>query len=68
MPTRPIKRWSIPSSGFRIRSVESMKRLHQLLTQINPKVADVRVETVIDNSFINKLESSGFIQSVYKKN
>lgn len=46
--------------------LDSMKRLHQLLVQINPKVADVRVESVIDNSFINKLESSGYIQSVYK--
>jgi ABC-type nitrate/sulfonate/bicarbonate transport system substrate-binding protein len=49
-------------------SVEGMKRLHKLLTQINPKVAEVRVENVIDNSFMNKLESSGYIQSVYKKN
>jgi ABC-type nitrate/sulfonate/bicarbonate transport system substrate-binding protein len=47
--------------------LDSMKRLHQLLIQINPKVADVRVETVIDNSFISKLESSGYIQNVYKK-
>ena len=38
-----------------------------LLIQINPKVTDVRVENVIDTSFMNKLESSGFIQSVYKK-
>jgi ABC-type nitrate/sulfonate/bicarbonate transport system substrate-binding protein len=49
-------------------TIEGMKRLHKLLTQINPKVADVRVENVIDGSFMNKLESSGFIQSVYKKN
>jgi NitT/TauT family transport system substrate-binding protein len=49
-------------------SLEGMKRLHRLLTQINPKVADVRVENVIDNSFMHKLESSGYIQSVYKKN
>lgn len=49
-------------------SVEGMKRLHKLLMQINPKVADVRVENVIESSFMNKLESSGFIQSVYKKN
>jgi len=48
-------------------SLEGMKRLHKLLIQINPKVADVRVENVIDTSFMNKLESSGFIQSVYKK-
>ncbi len=48
-------------------NLESMKRLHRLLIQINPKVADVRVEGVIDNTFISKLESSGYIQSVYKK-
>ena len=39
----------------------------KLLIQINPKVTDVRVENVIDPSFMNKLESSGFTQSVYKK-
>jgi NitT/TauT family transport system substrate-binding protein len=49
-------------------NLEGMKRLHKLLTQLNPKIADVRVENCIDTSFMNKLESSGFIQSVYKKN
>ena len=49
-------------------SLEGMKRLQKLMVQINPKMGDVRVENVIDNSFMNKLESSGFIQSVYKKN
>jgi NitT/TauT family transport system substrate-binding protein len=49
-------------------SLEGMKRLQRLLAQVNPKVAEVRVENVIDNSFMNKLESSGYIQSVYKKN
>jgi len=48
-------------------NLENMKRLHQLLIQVNPKVADVKVESVIDNSFISKLESSGYVQSVYKK-
>ena len=47
-------------------SLEGMKRLQVLLTQINPKIAEVRVENLIDNSFMNKLESSGYIQSVYK--
>jgi hypothetical protein len=45
-----------------------MKRLQALLVQINPKIAEVRVENVIDDSFMNKLERSGYIQSVYKKN
>ena len=49
-------------------NLEGMRRLHKLLLQINPKMGDVRVENVIDNSFMNKLETSGFIQSVYKKN
>jgi NitT/TauT family transport system substrate-binding protein len=49
-------------------NLEGMKRLQKLLMQINPKMGDVRVENVIDNSFMNKLESSGYIQSVYKKN
>jgi len=31
-------------------------------------MGEVRVENIIDNSFMNKLESSGYIQSVYKKN
>lgn len=48
-------------------SVEGMKRPHGLLTTINPKVKDVRVESVVDNSFIKKLEQSGFVQSVWKK-
>ncbi len=48
-------------------NLENMKRLHRLLIQVNPKVADVKVESVIDNSFITKLESSGYLQSVYKK-
>ena len=49
-------------------TVEGMKRLQKLLVQFNPKIAEVRVETLIDNSFMNKLESSGFIQGLYKKN
>jgi ABC-type nitrate/sulfonate/bicarbonate transport system substrate-binding protein len=49
-------------------NLEGMRRLQKLLKQINPKMADVRVENVIDDSFMNKLESSGYIQSLYKKN
>lgn len=49
-------------------SLEGMRRLHKLLAQINPKVAEVRVENVIDPSFMARLESSGYIQSLQKKN
>lgn len=47
-------------------SVDSMKRLHSLLGTINPKVKDVRVESVIDISFVTKLDQSGFVQSVWR--
>jgi NitT/TauT family transport system substrate-binding protein len=48
-------------------TIEGMKRLHGLLTNINPKLADAKVETMIDDSFIQKLDSSGFVQSVAKR-
>jgi hypothetical protein len=49
-------------------TIDGMKRLQKLLTQQNPKLAEVRVETLVDGSVMNKLESSGFIQGLYKKN
>ena len=48
-------------------TVEGMKRLYGLLLTINPKLPDVKVETLIDDSFIHRLEASGFVQSVAKK-
>jgi ABC-type nitrate/sulfonate/bicarbonate transport system substrate-binding protein len=48
-------------------SLDGMHRLHGLLTTINPKLAGVKVETVVDDSFISKLDTSGFVQSVSKK-
>ena len=60
---------SVVSSYERVpyTNVDGMKRLHGLLSTINPKVKDVRVESVIDNSFISRLDQSGFVQSVWKK-
>ena len=48
-------------------TVDGMKRLYGLLLTINPKLVDVKVETLIDDSFIHRLEASGFVQSVTKK-
>jgi ABC-type nitrate/sulfonate/bicarbonate transport system substrate-binding protein len=60
---------SVTSSLERVpyTSIAGMKRLHGLLVTLNPKIADVRVESVIDNSLIGKLESSGFVQSVSQR-
>jgi len=48
-------------------NLDAMKRLHSILISINPKLASVRPDSVVDTSFIQKLESSGFIQSLAKK-
>ena len=48
-------------------SLAGMYRLHGLLTTINPKLAGVKIDSVVDDSFISKLDSSGFVQSVSKK-
>jgi NitT/TauT family transport system substrate-binding protein len=48
-------------------NLDAMKKLHGILISINPKLASVRAETVVDTSFIQKLESSGFIQSLAKR-
>jgi hypothetical protein len=48
-------------------SLEGMHRLHGLLTTINPKLAGIKIDTVVDDSFVRKLDSSGFVQSVSKR-
>lgn len=48
-------------------NLDGMKKLHGILTSINPKLASVRSESVVDTTFVQKLERSGFIQSFAKK-
>jgi ABC-type nitrate/sulfonate/bicarbonate transport system substrate-binding protein len=59
---------SVVDAFERVPSIDldGMKQLRQIMAQINPKVAGVRVESVIDNSFVNRLQSSGFVQSMSK--
>jgi hypothetical protein len=37
------------------------------MATLNPKVMSAKVEDVIDNRFIRKLDESGFIDSLYAK-
>lgn len=48
-------------------TLDGMKRLHGLMTTLNPKLVDLKVESVIDDSFVQRLDSSGFIQGLNKK-
>jgi len=46
-------------------SLEGMRNLHRLLKPRNPKIADVKVEDVVDNRIMRRLEESGFIDRVF---
>jgi len=46
-------------------SLEGMRNLHRLLKPRNPKIADVKVEDVVDNRIMRKLEDSGFIDKIF---
>ncbi len=46
-------------------SMEGMRNLHRLLKPRNPKIADVKVEDVVDNRIMRKLDESGFIDKVF---
>ena len=48
-------------------TVEGMRQLQSILTPINPKLSSVRPETVVEPGLIGRLESSGFLKSVYKE-
>lgn len=48
-------------------NLDGMKQLQTLLTSVNPKLKDLKTETIVDGGFISRLESSGFIQNLYKK-
>ncbi len=47
--------------------VESLRNIQRMMATLNPKVMSAKVEDVIDNRFIRKLDESGFIDSLYAK-
>jgi ABC-type nitrate/sulfonate/bicarbonate transport system substrate-binding protein len=49
-------------------NIDGMRKLQTILAPINPKLSKVRPEGVVDAGLIDRLESSGFIKSVYKGN
>jgi NitT/TauT family transport system substrate-binding protein len=46
-------------------SLEGMRNLHRLLKPRNPKISEVKVEDVVDNRIMRKLDESGFIDRVF---
>jgi hypothetical protein len=45
--------------------MEGMRNLQRLLKPRNPKIADVKVEDVVDNRVMRKLDESGFIDRAF---
>ena len=46
-------------------SVEGIKNIQRLMKSRNPRMADLKVEDLIDASFMRKLDESGFIDRLY---
>ena len=48
-------------------SVEGMRNLQRFMKSYNPRVADLKVEDLIDSSVLRKLEESNFIDRLYNR-
>ena len=46
-------------------SVEGMRNVQRLMALRNPKVGEVRIDNIVDNRIIKKLDDSGFIDKAY---
>jgi ABC-type nitrate/sulfonate/bicarbonate transport system substrate-binding protein len=47
-----------------IPMVEGMRNIRRLLATLNPKIASVKVEELIDSRLIRKLEENGFVDKI----
>ena len=48
-----------------LASIEGMRNLQRLLKPRNPKIGEVKVEDVVDNRIMRKLDESGFIERTF---
>ena len=48
-----------------LASLEGMRNLQRLLKPRNPKIGDLKVEEVVDNRILRKLDESGFIDRAF---
>jgi hypothetical protein len=44
--------------------VDGMHNIRRLLATLNPKIANVKVEDLIDSRLIRKLDDNGFIDKI----
>jgi ABC-type nitrate/sulfonate/bicarbonate transport system substrate-binding protein len=48
-------------------SVDGLKNIQRLMKSRNPRMAELKVEDLIDESFMCKLQESGFMDGLYRK-
>jgi NitT/TauT family transport system substrate-binding protein len=48
-------------------AVEGLKNIQRLMKSRNPRMAELKVEDLIDASFMRKLDESGFIDGLYSR-
>ena len=69
MLSETLKHVKCPSCGngvqFTMPSFDGMRNLQRLLKPRNPKIGELKVEDVIDNRIMRKLDESGFIDRAY---
>ncbi len=49
-------------------AIEGLRNIQRIMATLNPKVSRSKVEDIIDNRFVHKLDDSGFIDALYGKN
>ena len=49
------------------RAGEGLRNIQRMMASLNPKVSRVKVDEIIDNRIIRKLDDSGFIDALYTK-
>ena len=47
-------------------SLEGMKNIQRLAQSREPRLANVKIENIVDDDLMRKLDSSGFIDRVYR--
>jgi NitT/TauT family transport system substrate-binding protein len=48
-------------------SLEGLRNAQRFMAMQNPKIGTLKIEELVDSSFVRKLDESGFIDGLYKK-
>ncbi len=48
-------------------AAEGLRNIQRIMATLNPKVIRSKIEDIIDNRFVRKLDESGFIDGLYSK-